>query len=145
MLDVKKTLSKILNWSGLKFTWDFNTLNTSDTWIPVLNGNTIQHRVLPSDAYTTPTRSGSIWQSGSISIARRGDVVSVKFSGVTLAAVSTRTDFAIIPDGFRPWTEIGMIMDGGAPWVFCRPNGTIAVNQTSAITFWGCVTYLVAK
>lgn len=46
MLD--KILSFIadkLNWSGFNYTWDVSTNNTSDTWVPVFNGNLIQHRV----------------------------------------------------------------------------------------------------
>ena len=30
------------------YTWDLNTNNTTDTWIPVLNNSTIQHRILPA-------------------------------------------------------------------------------------------------
>lgn len=33
------------NITGL--TWDLNTNNTSDSWVPVLNSNTLQHRVIP--------------------------------------------------------------------------------------------------
>lgn len=46
MLDIKKLIAKILNWSGFKYIWDTNTNNTTDTWVPVLRSANIQHRVL---------------------------------------------------------------------------------------------------
>lgn len=46
MLDrILSFIADKLNWSGFNYTWDVGTNNTSDTWIPVFNGNTIQHRV----------------------------------------------------------------------------------------------------
>ena len=33
------------------------TNNTSDTWVPVINGNSIQHRVIPTNYNTAPTSS----------------------------------------------------------------------------------------
>jgi hypothetical protein len=32
--------------SNKPFTWDINTENTTDTWVPVMTGSTMQHRVL---------------------------------------------------------------------------------------------------
>lgn len=57
MLDIKKTLAKILNWEGLKYIWDINTNNTTDTWVPVMRNQNIQHRVIPAMLGTrvTPT------------------------------------------------------------------------------------------
>ena len=34
------------------YTWDINTENTSDVWMPVFNGNTIQHRVINANVNT---------------------------------------------------------------------------------------------
>ena len=48
MLKVKALLSKILNWSGFGYDWsEWETNNTTDTWVPVLRGKKIQHRVIP--------------------------------------------------------------------------------------------------
>lgn len=95
----------------------------------------------------TPTKTNSsVWISGSITCLRRGDVVTVKFNQVSFGAVSQRTDFALIPDGFIPSTETGGLLDSSSLWVFCRPTGTIAVNPLSATaTHWGTVTYLASN
>lgn len=37
--------TKLTTWSGFAYTWDVSTDNKSDTWVPVFNGNKIQHRV----------------------------------------------------------------------------------------------------
>ena len=44
------------------YTWDLSTNNTTDTWVPVLNGSTIQHRVVPKNidtSITNITRNGT--------------------------------------------------------------------------------------
>lgn len=37
------------------YTWDTGTNNTTDTWVPVFNGSTIQHRVIPAAYNNAPS------------------------------------------------------------------------------------------
>lgn len=79
-----------------------------------------------------------------IVILKRGGVATVKFNGVQLSSVNSRTDFALIPEGFRPITETAGLFDSTVIWFFVRPTGTIAINPTaSSSTYWGTVTYLI--
>lgn len=49
MLKIKALLAKILNWSGFGFDWrEYETNNTTDTWVPVFSEGKIQHRVIPA-------------------------------------------------------------------------------------------------
>lgn len=48
MLKIKALLAKILNWSGFAYDWsEWETNNTTDTWVPVFREGKIQHRVIP--------------------------------------------------------------------------------------------------
>ena len=58
-VSMKELLNKLLNWSGLKYTWDIGTNNTTDTWVPVFTGNTIQHRVIPTQLNSWASNPGS--------------------------------------------------------------------------------------
>lgn len=92
-----------------------------------------------------PTKTNSnVWKSGTITLYRRSGLVTVKFNAVVLGTVSARTDFAIIPEGYRPIVETGGILDSSNLWFFCRPNGTLAINPvTASTTVWGAVTYMI--
>lgn len=63
-----------LNWSGFNYTWDINTANTADTWVPVMNGNLIQHRVEPNwvieEYYTKDANKWSYrkWNNGAVEL-----------------------------------------------------------------------------
>lgn len=47
VLKLKDLLSKLVNWAGFKLDWsEYETNNTTNTWIPVFVGTKIQHRVL---------------------------------------------------------------------------------------------------
>lgn len=132
MLDVKKLLSKILNWSGFKFTWDANTENTADSWILVTKDyTTVQHRVLPSNADVNATKVGSLWTAGEIKVRRRGNVCQMKINGATIGAASSRTTIASIPAGYRPLTQTEFYCRVSANNIltgFVNIDGTIQVE-----------------
>lgn len=131
MLDIKKTLSKILNWEGLKFTWDINTNNTTDTWVPVMSSRNIQHRVIPNNSDVTATKVGSLWTAGEIKVRRRGNVCQMKINGATIGAASSRTTIASIPAGYRPLTQTEFYCRVSANNIligFVNIDGTIQVE-----------------
>lgn len=146
MLDVKKVLSKILNWSGLKFTWDANTNNTNDTWILVTKDyKTVQHRVLPTDSQVNATKVGSLWTAGNITAHRKGNCCICKIDGATIQKVTSRTVIATLPSGYRPLTEVTYqvsigntahgiwgIRNSGEIWV---ENNTVAGAKYTHITY----------
>lgn len=92
---------------------------------------------------TTATRYGTVWQSGAINIYKRGGIVTVKLNGVSVSAISARTQIATVPAGFIPPTEIGAVVDGTNTFWFIDTGGALKLNATSAITMWGAMTYLV--
>ena len=110
----------------------------------ISNGAAFRDAIGLKSSQTTPTNTdSSVWQSGAINIYKRGNVVTVKVNGVTFGATSARTEFATIPEGYRPITETGGMFDSSNVWFFCRPNGTIAINQAAAGQRWGAITYLI--
>ena len=144
MLDVKKLLAKILNWSGFEYTWEFATNNTADSQIPVLTGKIIQHRVIPSNADVTCTKVGSYWTSGSITCIRRGNCCQLKFNAMQMSATSGNQNIALIPEGFRPLTETKIPTDGNYSLnFFVETTGYIQARTVPAGTYWGTVTYPV--
>ena len=140
MLDVKKLLSKILNWSGFKFTWDAETNNTADSWILVTKDyTTIQHRVLPSNANVSLTKYGSVWTGGSITLYRRGNVVMVT-GAPTFSATSERTRIGTIPSGFIPVGTAYVQINGSTDYLLFNSDGSVQINNRAAGTVWfsGC-------
>ena len=144
MLDVRKLLAKILNWSGFEYTWEFATANTADTWIPVLTGKIIQHRVIPSDTVVACTKVNSYWTSGSIQCFRKGNCCQLRFNSMGMNATSGTQNIALIPVGFRPPTETRLPADGNYNVsFFAEPTGYIQARSVPAGTYWGTVTYPV--
>lgn len=146
MLD--KILSFIadkLNWSGFKYTWDVSTNNTSDTWIPVFTGNTIQHRVMPSNGNANATNTKTnIWTGGSINFYRRGNIVLVN-GDPKFAKLTTRETVGTIPQGFRPVNTAYAIMNGAKNYLIFNTNGTIQTGDitTAAAQYWFSSAYAV--
>lgn len=142
---LKKLLNKILNWSGFEITWDWRTDNTSDTWIPVFTGATIQHRVIPTNTRVNATRVGSVWTAGEIAAFRRGNCCVLKINGATFNGVNARTVFASLPEGFRPPTEVTLHIPR-SPYttiIGVRWDGQIWVENLDAGSYWYNLTYCV--
>lgn len=77
------------------FDWSsFNTANTTDTWIPVMSNNTVNHRVLPTDVAATA-------ESGCFK--RRNKIVTVNCWG----EYSTSVLFQLASD-WRPKSKNGV-------------------------------------
>ena len=144
MLDIKKLILKIVSWSGLKFTWDITTENTTDTWIPVINNYVIQHRLIPTNARAAATKVGYWWTGGDIYAVRRGNCCVLKLSGAQTNAVSGWQTIATIPEGFRPPEEIKVLNDGSPnESIYIEPDGSLVYRDLPAGTRWGTATYPV--
>ena len=127
--------------NGYKF--ELGTNNTSDTWIPVLKGSILQHRVIPSNASATVTKQGSYYSSGAINVIRRGNCVTIDMYALDFSSISSRVTIAIIPAGFRPPVTVYGIFTDTSSYFLVNPDGTIQVNAMSASKKWGTVTYCV--
>ena len=124
MLDIKKTLSKIL----------------------------YRLSVIPSDDYATATKTNSsAWTGGVIQIWRKGNCCTIKFNGVAHPKITARTTIGTIPEGFRPPNELEVLMtnvnsSGGisaATKFLVESNGEIKIDPTSAGSTWATLTYCV--
>ena len=91
----------------------------------------------------TPTKVGTKWSSGSITCYRTGGTVTLRFSGTAIGSISSRTQIATIPEGFRPPTQIVITTYGGLD-VIVNANGSLQVDPPAGATYYGSVTY-VAK
>lgn len=161
MLNIKVLLNKVANWIN---GWGADIIekqinNTTDTWVPVWgsasdgSGKTaIQHRVIPSDAYATATKTNSTaWTGGSIQIWRKGNCCTVKFEGVVHPQITSRTTIGTIPEGFRPPMQLEILMtntnSSGGVSSACKflvnDNGTIQIDPTNAGSTWATITYCV--
>lgn len=109
-------------------TLDLNTNNTSDTWVPVIHSNKIEHRVIPSNANSNCTKYGNIWTDGNIVLKRRGNIVQVDGDPVLLSEVSERTTFAMIPEGFRPVDTAYVQINTIGEYLLFNRNGTVQCN-----------------
>lgn len=118
-----------------KWTDDKETNNTTDTWIPVWKGDVLQHRVIPTNANSSCTKYGSVWTSGGISLYRRGNAVLVN-GDPTLSATTARTQFATIPEGFRPCGTVYVPINSTTDYLIFSTNGSVQVNARSAGTMW---------
>jgi hypothetical protein len=120
--------------------WDFNTANTTDTWVPVattVNGvGTWQHRVIPTrlttesetyfDFYSSTTQAndrGHLWQ--------RGGIICFSVNGLIIRPSSYRIDIATIPEGWRPPTLFFGIT-GANTKVGIEADGRMWVDAESA-------------
>ena len=91
----------------------------------------------------TPTKVGTKWSSGSITCCRTSGTVTLKFGGAAIGSISSRTQIATIPEGFRPPTQIVLTTYGGLD-VIVNTNGSLQVDPPAGATYYGSVTY-VAK
>lgn len=89
---------------------------------------------------TTPTKVGSTWSSGSIELYRKGGAVTLKFGGAVIGNVSSRTNIATIPEGYRPATQIVENIYGGLT-VIVNTDGRLQVDPSAGATYYGNVTY----
>lgn len=91
------------------------------------------------------TAVGNYWTNGSIYAIKKGNVVTVKMSGASIAQLTARATIATLPVGFRPYMETSGLIDGTSVWWYIEANGEIRVNATEARTVWGNITYIQAN
>lgn len=134
---------------GHPFTWDINTNNTTDTWVPVLTGSTLQHRVIPrtidgtSSVGFTRSHASVSYQEGLV-CNRFGNIVTFAgyFScGATIAANTTLYSGLPKPAGgkaiYFTWS--------GYDFYLHATDGSIRTNgQIVSRTYVGTFTYVCA-
>ena len=88
----------------------------------------------------TPQKVGTKWTSGSITCYRTGGLVTLKFGGTAISGISSRTQIATIPEGFRPVTQIVITTYGGLD-VVVNTNGSLQVDPPAGGTYYGNIAY----
>ena len=88
------------------------------------------------------TKVGDCWTSGAIRAYRRGYIVTLKLDNMAISAVSSRTQIATIPDGYRPVTEVGFYDDTNTRQYIVSNDGTFRAGAQSSGNVWGSITYL---
>lgn len=87
--------------------------------------------------YTTPTKTdSSIWTGGTISLRKCNGIVQIKLDGAIFSAVTNRSTFATIPEGYRPATESYFVDESGYR-LLVDTNGNLKTGERSAGTTWG--------
>lgn len=86
------------NWDTFKsqhgYDWStFNTENTTNTWVPVMNGSKVNHRVIPADAFSA---------SASGIFRRYGKVVVANFYGTSTSSLPW------VPEGWQPTADVSI-------------------------------------
>ena len=73
---------------GHNFTWEIDTNNTTDTWVPVLRNGALQHRVIPTAYNSTPLalNAGGTGQTGITTVTTISQVITAG-SGITINSV----------------------------------------------------------
>ncbi|WP_294785378.1 hypothetical protein [uncultured Eubacterium sp.] len=109
------------NWDTFKsqhgYDWStFNTANTTGTWVPVMNGSKVNHRVIPADAFSA---------SASGIFRKYGKVVVANFYGTSTSSLPW------VPVGWHPVADISVpvtVVYSGNPYmayVIIRTTGKI--------------------
>ena len=101
------------NLSG--YTLDLETNNTHDTWVPVMNGATIQHRVLP--ALPLPVSAGG---TGATNAAAARNALGFNATNLTSENLN----------GLIGYTETKSFYGGGSNTVKNKPDGVDAFSLT---------------
>lgn len=122
----------------------FNTENTSDTWVPVMNGAVVNHRVIPADAFTV---------SADGIFRKYGKVVMARFYGTSVSSLPW------VPVGWHPVADISVpvtVLYNGNPYmayVIIRTTGKIECTYynygsskgtpASGSTVYGTTTWII--
>ena len=138
------------NWDTFKsqhgYDWStFNTENTSDTWVPVMNGSVVNHRVIPSDAFKA--QSNGIFR-------KYGKVVVANFYGTSTSSLPW------VPEGWAPTADVSIpvtVMYNSNPymgylqihtgrWMECKyyNYGSGKGTPASGSTIYGVATWIIA-
>lgn len=123
----------------------FNTENTSDTWVPVMNGSVVNHRVIPSDAFKA--QSNGIFR-------KYGKVVVANFYGTSTSSLPW------VPEGWAPTADVsipvtviynsnpymGFLQIHTGRWMECKyyNYGSVKGTPASGSTIYGVATWIIA-
>ena len=119
----KLTAGPIVGTTINGYTLDIGTNNTSDTWVPVMNGNTIQHRVIPTAYNNAPS------------------TLSVNYATSAGSATSAGTASYLSTGSSGEGT--GVYLSGrGANYIYAGPNDSAnglggALNNLVFSSWWG--------
>lgn len=120
--------------------WDYNTNNTTDTWVPVtttVNGVAKwQHRVIPTRLTTEASTSIKFYTSTTSAnvsgyLWRRGGMVGIAVNGLYIYKSSGRAYIGLIPSGWRP-PALFFGTTGISTKVGFEPDGRIWVDPETA-------------
>ena len=138
------------NWDTFKsqhgYDWStFGTENTSDTWVPVMNGSVVNHRVIPSDAFKA--QSNGIFR-------KYGKVVVANFYGTSTSSLPW------VPEGWAPTADVSIpvtVMYNNNPymgylqihtgrWMECKyyDYGSGKGTPASGSKIYGVATWIIA-
>ena len=129
-----------------KYDWStFDTENTSDTWVPVMNGSIVNHRVIPSDAFKA--QSNGIFR-------KYGKVVVANFYGTSTSSLPW------VPEGWAPTADVSIpvtVMYNSNPymgylqihtgrWMECKyyDYGSGKGTPASGSKIYGVATWIIA-
>lgn len=134
---------------GHPFVWDINTNNTSDTWVPVLTGSTLQHRVIPRTIDGTSsvgfTRShASVSYKEGLVCNRFGNVVT--FAGYFSCGATIGANTALYSGLPKPAGGKAIYFTwSGYDFYLHATDGSIRTNgQIVSRTYVGTFTYVCA-
>lgn len=88
--------------------------------------------------------SGSKWTGGSMRIRKRGGICEIKFEGVKLSVLSARETIAMVPEGYRPDTEVYFLSSEGGSSFLITSGGELKANSQPAGTIWATGVYISA-
>lgn len=153
-LDLSASESLVLNgtdWDSLVYRqagydWStFNTDNATDTWVPVMNGSKVNHRVIPADAFSA---------SASGIFRKYGKVVVANFYGTSTSSLPW------VPDGWQPTADVSIpvtVMYNGNPymgylqihtgrWMECKyyDYGSLKGTPVSGSVIYGVATWITS-
>lgn len=115
------------NLSG--YTLDLGTNNTTDTWVPVISGGKIQHRVIPTDVNKT-----SRWESSSGSgfvAYKRSGIVTISYISPSKKKYYNGALITTLPAGYRPPQSFCCVAYAGS-----TPSNVI-INPDGKVLGWG--------
>lgn len=103
------------------------------TFFPVDDGTEttkVSYAKMNARTNATCEKSGSVWTSGNLFLTKRNNIVQLTGSPV-LTAVSARTAFATIPEGFRPAITVYAFATNSSEYFLFNTNGSVQTGGAS--------------
>ena len=77
-------------------------------------------------------------------VRKRGGICEIKFEGVVLSALTSRETIAMVPDGYKPDTEIYFFSSEGERIFLVTSGGELKANSQPSGTIWATGVYISA-